>query len=493
MSPSSSESRSIDHLISKRAANRSFVHFSTADTEVPANFKPHPSPLAIGLGTPNQQFFPVERVSVTLNEYPFQEQLFSDVAKETTITIDRTYEDEEHLIGAAQAMEYGSMEGAPAFRKLIVEFTETVLRPGYPYWSLIPTTGSGDGLHRVADAVVDVGDVVLMEEFSYIPFINAVRNNGGVPVPIKLDLKKADVDVDYLEQLLENWDEMRPEHKGNRPKAYYTIPTCQNPTGITQLVETRKRIYELAQIYDFVIIEDDPYGYLTLPPISQPDKTKLREQNITVDDYLENHLYPSYLSLDTVGRVIRLDTFSKIFTPGARLGWIVAHKNFIKVIDKYTKVVVRAPLGISQMMIVSIVNQKFGGVRGFLEWILKMRLTYAHRRNVLATAIQSTEAFQKNYIRIISAEAGMFLSLGVNFPEGTDYIGKMKLLNYKFLEHGVLLIQGWKMAVEQEFSRHESNFLRISFAPLNDDEVIGEAAKRIGDAVTEFFENNLEF
>lgn len=494
MSPTTSQPRGIDHLVSKRSATRSYTHFKVdGEGDQPANFKPHPNPVNVGLGTPNQQFFPVEKISVTLNEYPFQDALFSDVANDTTITIDRTYDDKNHLIGAAQALEYCGMQGAPAFNKLITEFTKTVLRPGYGDWALIPTTGSGDGLHRVADAVIDIDDVVLIEEFSYTPFINAVLNNGGIPVPIKLDLKKADVDVDYLQDLLENWDTIKPEYKGRKPKAFYTIPTCQNPTGITQSVETRKRIYELASIHDFVIIEDDPYGYLTLPPIAKPDVATLRDQNITVEDYLDNHLYPSYLSLDTVGRVVRLDTFSKIFTPGARLGWIVAHKRFIEVITRYTEIVIRAPSGVSQMLVVSIVNQKFGGIRGFLEWILKMRLAYAHRRNVLASAIEETDAFKKGYIRIVSAAAGMFLSLGVNFPEGTDYIAKMKLLNYKFMQHGVLLVQGFRMAVDQEFSKNDSNFLRISFAPLDDDELIRKGAKRIGSAVTEFFENNLEF
>lgn len=482
---------SIEHLISKRSLNRSFKHFNTPD-QLPANFKPHPDPLLISVGTPNFQFFPVTSLSVTLNEYPFQDTLFVDDVKETTITIDRTYEDEAQLIGAALALEYGDIEGFPAFRKLISEFVSTVHKPGYSDWAFIPTTGSGDGLHRVADAIIDPGDIVLMEEFTYIPFANAISNCGGIPVPIKLDLVAADVDVDYLQNLLENWDETYPQYAGRKPKAYYTIPTCQNPTGLTQSAETRRRIYDLACTHDFIIIEDDPYGYLTLPPIAKPDAANLKLYDISVEQYL-SELCPSYVRFDTIGRVVRLDTFSKIFTPGTRLGWIVAHKSIISSIKRYTSIVIRAPSGVSQMLVVSIINQKLGGVRGLLSWILKMRLVYAHRRNVFCASLMSTDAFQKGYLRIISAEAGMFVSVGLNFPEGTNYIDKMTLLNYKFLEHGVKLVQGFRMAVDEEFSKNDCNFLRTSLAALDNDDVLSEAAKRLGTAVTEFFENGLEY
>lgn len=496
MSPTALAS-SIDHLISKRSVNRSYAHFSGGKDDIPPpNFKPHPKPMIISLGTPNKGFFPVKDVTVTLNEYPFQDTLFAnEQMKESIINIEAAYDKQEGLIGAAQALEYGNVKGAPEFLSLINEFVEKVTKPAFSEWEIIATTGSGDGLHRVADAIVDEGDVVLMEEFTFTPFINAVKNCGGTAIPVKLSFGKtsADLDVEYLADLLENWDTLRPELKGRKPKAFYTIPTCQNPTGITQLVETRKRVYELASIHDFIIIEDDPYGYLTLPAVAKPDLANLKQYEIGLDDYLENHLYPSYLQFDTVGRVVRLDTFSKIFTPGTRLGWIVAHKNIIASIFKYTNIIIRAPSGVSQMLVVNIIKQKFGGIDGFLEWILKMRLAYTHRRNVLVSTLLESEAHQKGYLRVISAEAGMFASVGLNFPEGTDNIAKMKMLNFKFLEHGVSIVQGFRMAVDEEFSRKDCNFLRISFAPLDDDASLEEASKRIGSAVVEFFENGLEY
>lgn len=487
MSPSSIKPYTIDHLVSKRSTLRKFSHFSAPpDIAAPEGFKPHPKPLRIGLGTPNTEFFPVKEFKIKLKEFPFQDEIFGE-DQETEITIDASY-DEDQLLGAADALRYGANEGSAPLRNLLNDFIERVHKPNYDEWDFQPTNGSADGLHRVADALIDEGDVVLLEEFTYTPFQFVVLNNGGVPVPIKVDMKKADIDLDYLTELLENWDELRPELKGRKPKAFYTIPTCQNPTGVTQLLETRKRIYELATIHDFVIIEDDPYGYLTLAPLSKPDKSKIMESDITVEDYLENHLYPSYLKLDTVGRVIRLDSFSKVFAPGSRLGWIVAHKSFIESILKYTKLTVRAPSGLSQMFVVNVIQQKFKGVDGFLKWILKMRLAYTHRRNVLVTGLTESNAHEKGYISIISAAAGMFVSLRLNFPEGSDYIQHMEALYHYFSKYGVLVVHGFKMAVDVSFSKADCNFLRISTAPLNNDAELVEAAARISGAVLEYFD-----
>ena len=86
----------------------------------------------------------------------------------------------------------------------------------------------------------------------------------------------------------------------------------------------------MAVKYDFAIIEDDPYGYLTLPKYEKPNiggsgNNELKN-DLEIDDYLKNHLTPSYLELDTTGRVLRVETFSKLFAPGLRLGFIVGHK-----------------------------------------------------------------------------------------------------------------------------------------------------------------------
>lgn len=496
MSPTATSPYSVDHLISKRAAGRNVSHFTSFDTSsAPENFKPHPDPMPLSFGRPNEQYIPIKKITVELDNYPFQDSLFASEEEHTgVISMDR-YPEHKGIVGTGEAFQYCELQGIPAFYNLLKNFVATVHKPGYNDWDVIPTNGSGDGLNKAADVVLDRDDIVLMEEFSFTPFKNCALNVGGIPVPIRLNFNSAsaDVDVAYLQELLENWDELRPEFKGRKPKALYTIPTCQNPTGLTQSVETRKKIYELASIHDFLIIEDDPYGYLTLPEYQPPDSENIKDLDISVDDYINNELYPSYLQFDTQGRVIRLETFSKIFAPGLRLGFIVGHQNVIKAIKKYTGLMTRAPAGVSQMLVVNIIDKQFGGIKGYLGWFLKMRLAYAHRRNVLIHSLVTSKAFEKNYFRIIASKNGMFANVGINFPEGVDKTEKLTQLNYKFLEKGVLVVLGFKMAVDQQFSKDNSNFLRISFAPLDNDELLAEAGKRLSDAIYEFFENGLKY
>lgn len=113
-----------------------------------------------------------------------------------------------------------------------------------------------------------------------------------------------------------------------------------NPTSGVLSVKRRKEIYKLAVKYDIIIIEDDPYWYLQFPSaVAEEAKSRglATPQETEVDkpakssgyDFIDS-LVPSYLSVDTEGRVIRLDTFSKTVAPGCRLGWITAQPAFIE-------------------------------------------------------------------------------------------------------------------------------------------------------------------
>ncbi|KAK6453999.1 aromatic amino acid aminotransferase II [Scheffersomyces xylosifermentans] len=492
---------SIDALISRRAANRTFKHFAASITDgAPKNFKPHPKPLALSFGRPNAQYFPVKKITVEVDDYPFQDTLFKNEERSQKPVVIERYPEDSELLGTGEALQYGNIVGLPAFHKFLTNFVQRIHSPAYDDWEVTASNGAGEGLNKVADALIDPGDVVLFEEFTFSPFGNNVRNVGGIPVPVKIKFQKeeddgisADIDVEYLSHLLENWDELKPELKGNKPKAFYTIPTCQNPTGLTQSPETRQKIYNLASLHNFIIIEDDPYGYLTLPPFAVPDVESLKKHDVSIDDYLQNHLVPSYLKFDTEGRVVRVETFSKVFAPGLRLGFVVGHRKIIDVIKKYSSIVTRAPSGPAQLLLLNIIDQKYGGIDGWLEWILKMRLAYTHRRNVLISSIVNSEAYKLGYIKVVSCDAGMFASLLVNFPQGTDNIQKINLLNYKLLQHGVAVVLGHKMAIDEDFSEGSSNFLRLSYACLDTDDELHEAGSRLSTAVKEFFDNGLEY
>lgn len=508
----------LEHLISKRAAGRTQIHFSTTPTEgIPEGYVPHANPLHLSWGTPNDGFFPVESIQVNTVDAPFQNNMkpihtnnsleflpkdtnLEKTMKDLDINPDANNveilkrRDTKDLIDIRQGFQYSGSSGMEQLLKFTRDFIGKTHKPNYDDWGTVLSTGAGDGILKTFDAVLNEGDVILMEEFTFTPSLMMVKETGGIAVPIKLNVASDSegIDLEYLTNLLENWDTEKPGLR--RPKALYTIPTGQNPTGLTQTLEFRKKVYDLAEKYDFAIIEDDPYGYLTLPPFKQPEEGMVKlDEFLTTEEYISKHLTPSYLEIDTAGRVLRIETFSKLFAPGLRVGFIVAHKRFIDVINRYNAVVTKFPSGVAQTVLQNVLYQKFGGVDGWIQWILKMRAVYIHKRDLLVSQLVNLTVYKKGLIDIVDPKAGMFVSVVLKFPEGTDIQTKIDLLNFKFSAYGVGVVPGLNMAVDKKFSVSRGSFYRLTFAPLNNDEEVVEASRRFISAVDDFFNKNLEF
>lgn len=517
----------MSHLISNRAKSRSRTHFALVNLkDAPEGFVPHENPLVLDGGMPNAGFFPLESIQLNVVDYPFQKSLqlpvgntslenlsisngsngtlvdewlkvAGDNPSKNRVIIPKKL-DNPNVIDLSRGLQYSEVEGIPQLLKFTRDLIKRAHAPQYDEWTTVLSGGAGDGLNKAADAFLDEGDVILIEEFTFTPFLQNVNNSGAIPVPIKLDLdptpgKSKGIDLEYLTDLLENWDERKPELKGKKPKALYTIASGQNPTGFTQDLEFRKKVYALAEKHDFAIIEDDPYGYLTLPPYVKPEGLHKLNDFLTIEDYLKDHLVPSYLTVDTSGRVLRIETFSKLFAPGLRLGFLVGHKDVIGAVANYANVVTRSSSGTSQLIVNNVIEQSFGGVDGWLNWVLKMRLTYTNRRNVLLHGLYTLKAYEAGYIDLIDPRAGMFVSVIVNFPEGTDVLKKIDLLQWKFRAYGVRVVSGIKMAIDKDFSLERGNFYRLTFAPASNDEELAEGAKRFADAVYDFFQKGLEY
>lgn len=142
-----------------------------------------------------------------------------------------------------------------------------------------------------------------------------------------------------------------------------------NPTGILLSVERRKEIYAVASKFDVIIIEDEPYWYLQFPSAAI-EEAKSRNQTPVVDafsastgynptkksgyDFLDS-LVPSFLQIDTDGRVVHLDTFSKTVAPGCRLGWITAQPDIIERFLRITEATTQQPSGFVQSVISQLV------------------------------------------------------------------------------------------------------------------------------------------
>lgn len=198
------------------------------------------------------------------------------------------------------ALQYGPTEGIRALRNTLAN---RVKKDGIDATSdnILITTGSQQGLDVVGRIFLDPGDTVIVELPSYLGALNAFRayeiNFEGVP------LDKDGMQVDILEDKIK-----KLQKKGIIPKFIYVVPTFQNPAGVVMSESRRRKLIDIANDSDLIIVEDDPYGKL----IYEGDPVK------------------PIKSFDDEGRVIYLSTFSKILAPGFRLAWVVASEELIR-------------------------------------------------------------------------------------------------------------------------------------------------------------------
>lgn len=190
----------------------------------------------------------------------------------------------------AEALQYGSSEGRPAIRQVVVELMAEIgvrVKPD----DLVITAGAQQALDLIAKIFIDPGDTIITEGPTYLGALQAF--SAYQPNVVCIPMDEHGMRTDLLAEELE-----RVGPRG--AKFIYTIPNFQNPAGVTLTPSRRRELLELARKYDIPVIEDDPYG-------------RLRFEG--------GHCLP-LRALDD--EVIYLGTFSKIFAPGLRLGWVIA-------------------------------------------------------------------------------------------------------------------------------------------------------------------------
>ncbi len=191
------------------------------------------------------------------------------------------------------ALQYGLTEGYAPLRESLKEYMRDDYGIGKDFDDLIITSGAQQVMDLMTKALVNEGDEVVCESPSFIGSLNTFRSYGAKLLGVPMD--EDGMNMEALEETLRTHD---------RIKFIYTIPTFQNPSGITMSVEKRKRLYELAKQYNVLILEDNPYG-------------ELRYRGETL---------PTIKSMDEDGIVVYAGSFSKVISPGMRVGWFVAPK-----------------------------------------------------------------------------------------------------------------------------------------------------------------------
>jgi 2-aminoadipate transaminase len=281
---------------------------------------------------------------------------------------------------SAIALQYGTTEGVPALRSWLAEDAQSK-GLDVTVENVVVTASSQQALDLIAKVMLDPGDIALVEGPSYLGALQAFAAFQGQAIAIDMD--EQGIRTDILEERI------KAIRSGTRPiKFIYTVPSFQNPAGLTMSIERRRQLLDISQRYNIPIVEDHPYHALRY----------------------EGTRVPSIASLDANGHVIYLETFSKILSPGFRLGWVVAPEPFTRKLALAKQATDLCSSPFSQLIVLEFCK------RGYLEpHVAHIREEYAKKRDAMLNAMN--EFFPKE-VKWTRPEGGMFL--WVELPKGID-------------------------------------------------------------------------
>jgi len=319
-----------------------------------------------------------------------------------------------------KALQYSPTEGFQPLRDKIAE-RMTIRGMEATGEDILITCGSQQGLDFTGKIFLDPGDIVLCESPSYLGAINAFKSYECVFKEIQTDGEG--MVMSDLEEKLKTLEHV---------KIIYVIPNFQNPTGRTWSLERRQELMRLANKYNKIVVEDNPYGELRY----------------------EGEAIPSVRSFDTEGRVVYLGTFSKTFCPGLRIGWVCASPVLL---NKYILVKQSADLQTNSMSQRELAL--FLEKNDFDAHIQNIVAHYRKRRDTMVDAIE--EYFPK-HVAYEKPSGGLFL--WVTVPEGID----TKVLLEKAVEQGVAYVPGASFYPNGLVK----NTMRLNFSNMGEEKIV---------------------
>lgn len=354
------------------------------------------------------------------SESALEDELLADIAREMLL---------KH---GKRLLQYGATEGWPPYREQTARFLREDIGIDVGENELLPTTGSTQAIDVLLKAMIDEGDAIIVEGPSFLGTLQAMKLYRANLVPVPMDGDGLQLDI--LEDAI----------KRHKPKMLYTVPNFQNPTGVTLSLERRKAILEMAERYDFLIAEDDPYRGLR---------------------YFGEAL-PTLFSLDDCARVVYLTSFSKLISPGLRVGAAVTHNQTLLrklTIGKQSTDV--HTTGLSMAICAEYM------ARGLLPSHIKEIIP--RYRTQLEHMLKGFEAFPEG-ITHTRPDGGLFV--WAELPERYD---ALKLLN-RAIEKRVAFVPG----VHFYADGGHANTLRLNFSASEADQ-IDEGMRRLRDAIIE--------
>ncbi|XP_071119381.1 kynurenine/alpha-aminoadipate aminotransferase, mitochondrial-like [Haliotis cracherodii] len=364
-------------------------------------------------GLPNSIQFPLRKATLTLSD-----------GEEVEIT-----PTEMNL-----CLQYTSTKGMPKIRGWVEELYRRVHNPptmddgGLPSsLALLLTPGGRFGVVQALKMFVEDGGCFLAEEVIYQTISPTYLPRKVRGVTIRSD--NVGMDPVHLKQVLSEWDE---GSQGRRPHLMYIVPSLSNPTGKTLSEQRKKDLYNVAREFNILILEDDPYYFL------------------------QSSLVPSFLSMDTDGRVIRVDSFSKTLSPGCRIGIVFGPKQIVDKMAIMQHPMTGGPSGLSQVIISKVVDT--WGHDKFLKHMEKVASFYKQRNDTL---ISYMEKYLTGLCEWTPTGGGMFqwvTLLGVD---------KSEPVVDRLMERGVFAMDGFIFSVDLA-SRPN---IRLGFSQVSDDEM----------------------
>ena len=344
-----------------------------------------------------------------------------------------------------KVLQYESTEGTPMLREVLAERLKRVWGIDGDKDNMVITAGSQQALDLLGNIIIDAGSSIILEAPTYLAAINAFRLYEPSITSIPLD--DDGMQVDKMEEAL---DDMR--RWGVHPRFFYVIPTFNNPAGVCLSLSRRKKVLDLAHEYDFIIIEDDPYGELrysgeALPPLK---------------------------ALDKEDRVVYLGTFSKTLAPGFRIAWAFGPKAIVRKMVVAKQAVDLCSPTFNQYIAAEYLK------RGYIDQHLKNIIAlYGRKQRLMLKSMD--EFIPKEYVRWTRPDGGMFLWATLDRSVDTAQM------------FPAAIAQNVAYVTGQPFFADGSgkNSMRLNFTYPSDDNIV-EGVRRLANVIKTFNDERLK-
>ena len=327
---------------------------------------------------------------------------------------------------------YGLSEGYEPLREIL---KERLSKTGMDFSKndILIVSGAQQACDLSAKVLLNEGDGVVLEDPTFTGCLNTFRTYGNIiyPVPLKED----GMDAEALEKELKAHENI---------KMMYVIPSFQNPTGIVTSLKKRKKLLELAEKYNFIIFEDDPYGELRF----------------------EGEDVPTLKSMDKEGRVIYAGSFSKVMAPAMRVGFMVMPKLLTEKVT-YAKQFT----DVHTNSLFQFVCAEFMKSDDYLPHVKKIKKLYEHKADVM---LKSIKKHFPEEIKVIEPQGGLFMMAFL--PDGFDSAHFAK----EALAKNVAIVPQIAFSIDE--SRKYTGF-RLNFSSETDEniekgiEILGQLAR----------------